>query len=201
MKTRTRRTEIIALTLLSLLTVFCSRGTSQVASSEPLIKSIKGMHDNVKTFMLGAADEFPEKEYTFQATPEVRTVAQLFMHVAYWQYYFCGQAKGEEPTRHPLLQAFHDNNERLQGMKIEPSKANVVAALRASYDYCDSVFASLTPEQAGQVIRAPGFMNVNEAPRVHFLSYNVSHANEHYGNIVTYLRLKGHVPPSTANAR
>jgi hypothetical protein len=161
MRMRSRSLQIVALSMMSLLTVFCSRGTSQVAQSEPLINSIKGMHDNVKRFMLGAADEFPEKEYTFQATPEVRTVAQIFMHVAYWQYFFCGQAKGEDPTRHPLLQAFHDNNERLAGMKIEPSKANVIAALRASYDYCDSVFSSLTPEQAAQVIRAPGFMNVN----------------------------------------
>jgi uncharacterized damage-inducible protein DinB len=198
MRTRTRSLRTIAaVTVMSLLTVFCGRGTSQVATSEPLLKSIKGMHDNVKRFMLAAAEEFPDKEYTFQATPEVRSVAQIFMHVAYWQYFFCGQAKGEDPTRHPLLQAFQKNNERLQGMDVEPSKTNIVAALRASYDYCDGVFATLTPEQAGQVIRAPGFMNVNEAPRVHFLSYNVSHANEHYGNLVTYLRLKGHVPPST----
>jgi uncharacterized damage-inducible protein DinB len=31
------------------------------------------------------------------------------------------------------------------------------------------------------------------------LSFNTTHNNEHYGNMVVYLRLKGMVPPSTAN--
>jgi uncharacterized damage-inducible protein DinB len=33
------------------------------------------------------------------------------------------------------------------------------------------------------------------------LTFNVAHDNEHYGNMVTYLRLKGLVPPSTARRR
>ena len=33
------------------------------------------------------------------------------------------------------------------------------------------------------------------------LMFNTTHNNEHYGNIVVYMRLKGHVPPSTARAQ
>jgi uncharacterized damage-inducible protein DinB len=33
------------------------------------------------------------------------------------------------------------------------------------------------------------------------LIYNIAHNNEHYGNIVLYMRLKGHVPPSTARVQ
>jgi uncharacterized damage-inducible protein DinB len=33
------------------------------------------------------------------------------------------------------------------------------------------------------------------------LVFNTTHNNEHYGNIVVYMRLKGHVPPSTAGAK
>jgi hypothetical protein len=31
--------------------------------------------------------------------------------------------------------------------------------------------------------------------------FNTTHNNEHYGNVVVYLRLKGQVPPSTARAQ
>lgn len=173
----------------------CFRGSSELASSEPLIRGIEGMHDNVKRFMLAAANEMPEEDFTFKPVAEVRTAGQLFLHVAYWQFFFCGEAKGEKPARPALLTAFHDQRENLEA--IGANKASITAAVQASYDYCDTVFKELTPEQAGQIIAAPRFMNINQAPRVHFLAYNVSHANEHYGNIVTYLRLKGRMPPSS----
>jgi hypothetical protein len=32
------------------------------------------------------------------------------------------------------------------------------------------------------------------------LIYNTSHTNEHYGNLVTYMRLQGLVPPSSVRA-
>lgn len=33
------------------------------------------------------------------------------------------------------------------------------------------------------------------------LMFNIAHNNEHYGNIVVYMGLKGHVPPSMARTR
>jgi uncharacterized damage-inducible protein DinB len=40
-----------------------------------------------------------------------------------------------------------------------------------------------------------------ETVRGAVLVFNTTHNNEHYGNMVVYMRLKGHVPPSTANSR
>ena len=33
------------------------------------------------------------------------------------------------------------------------------------------------------------------------LMFNTTHNNEHYGNVIVYMRLKGHVPPSTARVQ
>lgn len=201
LRTAARRPRLVLLLMLGAAAAVamsgaaCSRGASELASTEPLIRGIEGMHDNVKRFLLAAAREMPEEDFGYKPVPDVRTAGQLFLHVAYWQFFFCGEAKGEKPERPALLTAFHDQRENLQA--IGANKANIVEALQASYDYCDRVFKELTPEQAGQIIAAPRFMNIDQAPRVHFLSYSVSHANEHYGNIVTYLRLKGRMPPSS----
>jgi uncharacterized damage-inducible protein DinB len=173
----------------------CSRGTSGLASSEPLIRSVESMHGGVRQFMLKAADDIPDEDLTYKPTADVRSVGQILLHVAYWQYFFCGEAKGEKPERPALLTAFNAQHENLEA--IGATKATVVEALRASYDYCDTAFKTLTPEDAGKIIAAPGFMHIDQAPRIHFLSYNVSHANQHYGNLVTYMRLKGRVPPSS----
>jgi uncharacterized damage-inducible protein DinB len=173
----------------------CSRGTSGLASSEALIRGVESMHGGVKQFMLKAADDIPAEDFSYKPTPDTRSVGQIFLHVAYWQFFFCGEAKGEKPERPALLTAFNEQRENLEA--IGATKTNVVEALRASYDYCDTVFKTLTPDDAGKIIAAPGFMHIDQAPRIHFLSFNVSHANQHYGNLVTYMRLRGRVPPSS----
>lgn len=33
------------------------------------------------------------------------------------------------------------------------------------------------------------------------LFFSTTHNNEHYGNLVVYMRLKGHLPPSKAPTR
>jgi uncharacterized damage-inducible protein DinB len=43
--------------------------------------------------------------------------------------------------------------------------------------------------------------NKNQASRGSVLMFNTTHNNEHYGNIVVYMRLKGRVPPSTARVQ
>ena len=48
-------------------------------------------------------------------------------------------------------------------------------------------------KKAAEAIKAFGSMQ----PRLMVLAFNNSHLNEHYGNLVTYMRLKGIVPPSS----
>ena len=74
----------------------------------------------------------------------------------------------------------------------------LVKALKDSLAYCDDVYASTTDATFGEVVKLAGG---GEASRGSMLVFNTAHNNEHYGNIVVYMRLKGHVPPSTAKAQ
>jgi uncharacterized damage-inducible protein DinB len=49
-------------------------------------------------------------------------------------------------------------------------------------------------------VAAPGGSNV-QASRGSVLVFNTAHNNEHYGNVIVYMRLKGLVPPSTARVQ
>ena len=149
-------------------------------SSNPLVASSKAIYGIVSGNVVKAAEEMPEENYSFKPTPEVRSFGQLIGHVADAQYAFCGAASGEK--------ANPPNAE-----KTKTSKADLVQALKDAVAYCDKAYSGLTDAEAVQTVKFFG----RELPKLSVLSFNTAHTDEHYGNIVTYLRLKGLVPPSS----
>ena len=75
-------------------------------------------------------------------------------------------------------------------------KAALVAAIKGATAYCDAVYKAQTDASLSEMVT----MGQNQQPRGQLLVQNISHSNEHYGNLVTYMRLKGLVPPSTERA-
>ncbi len=148
-------------------------------------RGIKARYDNIKRDIVEAAEAVPEPEYAFKPTPQVRSFGQLIAHIADTQNYFCATADGSNPTYADTLE------------KTVTSKADLVKALNASVVKCDDVYAKTDAANALSLVKA----GKGDALRGMLLLDNVSHDNEHYGNIVTYMRLKGHVPPSTARTQ
>jgi uncharacterized damage-inducible protein DinB len=153
---------------------------AQGAPANPISASEKGIYGFVSGVVVGAAEKMPEENYAFKPTPEVRSFGQLVGHVADAQYMFCSLATGEPSSMKDIE-------------KTKTSKADLVAALKAAVGYCDKAYASMTDAQGSQMVK---FMNFTVA-KLTVLSLNTAHTDEHYGNMVTYLRLKGIVPPSS----
>ena len=145
-------------------------------------RAITARYDAIKRDIVDAAEAMPESEYSFRATPKVRTFAEIIGHIADSQNFFCGVAGGSNPE-------YADPIEKSGG-----KKAALVKALKDSVATCDEVYGQTDPTNALALVPA----GKGDALRGMMLLDNVSHDNEHYGNIVTYMRLKGHVPPSTA---
>tara|TARA_B100001123_G_scaffold414683_1_gene514417 strand:- start:119 stop:505 length:387 start_codon:yes stop_codon:yes gene_type:complete len=127
----------------------------------------------------------PAADYDFRPTPEVRSFAALLGHVASANFFFCSQAAAE---RSPAIADYQQATD----------KSIVVDALESSLAYCDTVYALTTDANVNDIVMLPGG---GESRRGGVLMFNTAHNNEHYGNIVIYLRLRGLVPPSTANAQ
>jgi uncharacterized damage-inducible protein DinB len=145
------------------------------------------MHATIRRDLAEAAQAMPADEYAFRPTPEVRTFAQLVGHVVNANWFFCSQARQEKPPN-------TSNHERLT------DKAQLVKALNDSLSYCDQAYAATTDATFNQPIQMEAGVGMGPASTVRgaVLIFNTTHNNEHYGNIVLYMRLKGHVPPSTA---
>ena len=148
--------------------------------ANPISASEKGVYGFVSGVVIGAAEKMPEENYAFKPTPEVRSFGQLVGHVADAQYMFCSLATGEPKAMKEIE-------------KTKTSKVALVAALKDAVAYCDKAYTSMTDAQGSQMVK---FMNFTLA-RLTVLSLNTAHTDEHYGNMVTYLRLKGIVPPSS----
>ena len=123
----------------------------------------------------------PEADYGFKPTAKVRSFGELVGHLANEHYVICSAVKGEKD---PNTQDF----EKVTG------KAGLVKALNDSIAYCDAVYAGMTDAQATGMVKMFG----EDSSRAAGLNSNVTHDSEHYGNIVTYLRMKNLVPPSSA---
>ena len=166
-----------------------SDGGADQALSPSMAASAKAMHAIIRRDLAEAADSMPAEDYAFKPTPQVRSFGELIGHVANANFYFCSQAKGEKS---PATQNF----ERVA------DKAALAKGLKDSLAYCDDAYNGTTDANFTQAVKVAGPGGGGTATtRGLVLMFNTTHNNEHYGNIVVYMRLKNHVPPSTARVQ
>jgi uncharacterized damage-inducible protein DinB len=134
----------------------------------------------VKDTILKSAQEMPEQNYSFKPVDSVRTYGQLLGHIADAQYEFCSPVLG-------------DNNRGPGVEKNQTTKAALIQGLKEAFGYCDKAYDAMTDAHAADVVSFFG----RSVPKLEMLNINIAHTDEHYGNLVTYLRIKGLVPPSS----
>jgi len=131
-----------------------------------------------------AAEELSDSMYAYRPTPDVRSFGELFAHIAGSQKMYCAIALGEKVPGEGDVE------------ETAKSKAAIVAALKESNTYCERAYT-----QADEKLKAPVDIFGQQHPRFYALIANASHDGEHYGNIVTYMRLNKMVPPSSRPRR
>ena len=161
---------------------------AQQSPANPLSTWLRNAYTMNRNIIVRAAEKMPEENYGMRPGPqeEVRTFGQQVGHVARYNYLWCSQAKGE---KNPIA-----------GTDLEklPTKAELMKALNDAFTYCDSAYAALTDASGMEVIditQESGRQTRNL--RMALLILNYGHNNEIYGNLVTYLRIKSIVPPSS----
>ena len=166
--------------MLVLLLALSTLPAAAQAQGNPLSDHNRHMYAGVKTILLRSAEKMPEEHYGFRPTPEVRTFGQIIGHAADAQYRYCSMVRGEAMPV-PALE------------KNAVSKAQLIAGLKEALAYCDRAYDAMTDVSAAEIMK----LGSMEMPKLGLLHVNVIHSTEHYGNLVTYLRMKNIVPPSS----
>ena len=149
----------------------------------PLSTFNKFAYAHEKDILLRSAEKMPEENFNFKPIDTVRSYGQIVGHVADAQYLFCSIALGEKNPAPKIEQT-------------KTSKADLLAALKDAFAYCDKAYNGMTDASATQMVKLFDF----DAPKLGVLTVNNMHNMEHYGNLVTYMRLKGVVPPTSEPA-
>jgi hypothetical protein len=153
------------------------------ATGQPVSDAVRASWANAKKNIRDSAVLVPEALYSFKPVDTVRTFGQIVAHVAGANYEFCAAGKGE--TSPKAENAFESL----------VTKVAIVQAWDDSVAYCDTVFKNLTDKSAVETITMP--FTGAKGVRLAALIGNNEHLSEHYGNLVTYMRLKGIVPPTS----
>jgi uncharacterized damage-inducible protein DinB len=161
-----------------LIAAIAGAGLLQAQNAGTYVTEAKQAYNQIKNNITRAADKMPDSDYSFKPTPDVRNFGQLISHIADAQNNFCSTLTGDA---------------RKPSAADKTSKADLVAALKESFDECDKAYDSVSDSNASEVV-GQGFM---KRSRLGILNFNVVHDNEMYGTMAVYLRLKGIVPPSS----
>jgi uncharacterized damage-inducible protein DinB len=172
--------ETIMFVRIVLIVALLTPSLALAQNPNPLTANAKVQFGALSGFVVRSAEKVPEDLYAFRATPEVRSMAELFGHVADAMFAMCATAAGAKPPRTGIE-------------KTVTTKPALVAALKEGVTYCNSVYDGMTDEKGKETV--PFYFG--PSPRLSVLYFVVTHTYEHYGNLVTYMRLKNIVPPSS----
>ena len=146
----------------------------------PFIAELRQNWGFVKNNNLRQAERMPDEHYSFRPAAGIRSFAEAIAHLADLQALSCSMVNGES---------------KVLDAKSKTTKADLVAALKASSAICDAAFDALTDVGASQMVRLG--QSTRERSKLGLLAGVISHSNEQYGYMAVYLRLKGIVPPSS----
>ena len=166
--------------LLTVLSLLLASAALAQAQGNPFSEFNKRAYGRLKDILMRSADKMPEENYAFKPTDAVRSWGQIIGHVADAQYLFCSVALGEKNPEPKIEQT-------------KSSKADLIAALKDGFAYCDKAYDGMTDASGAQTVILFG----RDTPKLDVLVVNNMHNMEHYGNLVTYMRLKNIVPPSS----
>ena len=160
--------------------LFAAEPPAPPVEANPLSAHTRHMYETgVRSLVTRAAEMMPEEQYGFRPVETVRTFGEIVAHITDTQYIFCSMVLGEpRPER---------------AAPAPQTKAQLLDAMKNAFEYCSSAHASLDDTTGTALVRLMG----SDTPRLGVLNINTTHTIEHYGNLVTYLRMNGLVPPTS----
>src|SRR6202163_5142137 len=183
-----KRVHIVLLVASSLLIPARVQTGQQTSPKDPMATWLHNAFNTNRKNIEKSAEKVPEELYGLRPGPqvEVRTFGQILGHLANFNYLWCSQARGEKNPG--------------QGSDFEKlaSKAQVLRALNEAFTYCDGAYGTLTDASGLEIVTVTQENGrQTQVPRMSLLVLNYGHHNDHYGNLVTYMRIKIIVPASS----
>ncbi len=150
------------------------------ASKSPAADALKSILGGRAKTTVAAFEEMPADKFNYKPTPEQMTFGHLAAHIVEANYYFCANV-GNVPEP------------KIDELKGDEGKDKLVAAMKASFDFCATAVARADDSNMGGDIK---WFDGKPKPRAYAYLGLASSLADHYGMAAIYLRLNGLVPPT-----
>ncbi len=167
----------LGLTLFATGAANAQEGSAPVAN--PVTSTVKAQLTRYAKNMVAAADLMPADKFNFKPTPEMNTFGHLTLHIAQSNNFLCSKISG---TAAPDVK-----------LTDTDTKEKLVAALKASFEYCTTALANVDDSKLGDALTLFGNRPSSRAGALIALSDDWY---DHYGAQAIYLRLNGILPPT-----
>jgi len=169
---------------------FAQGGTPAPASQLTASPAANPVSDMLRTLvprytknMVGAAEAMPADKYNYKPTPEQITFGHLVLHVAQSNNILCSKLTTTPPPQ--------------SDAKDTDAKDKLVAAIKASFDYCSEVLAKADDSGLGVSVSLSATRTMTKAGVMITLAGDWY---DHYSAQASYLRMNGIMPPSAQPA-
>jgi len=146
--------------------------------SNPVSGALKDILPRFSKNMTAAAEAMPADKYGFKPTPEMNAFGHLVMHIAQSNNAFCSKISG---TNAPDVK-----------LSDSDPKDKLVAAVKASFDFCASTLQKVDDSKLGDQMMLFG----SPASRAAAMLTLGRSWTDHYATEAIYLRLNGILPPT-----
>jgi len=174
-----KRISVLCVAVLSAISVFAQQQTAGAPDKNPVTSTIKQFVNRQKPNVIGAAELMPADKYNYKPTDQQLTFGHLIEHIAKSNYFLCEQIGGTKPAQ--------------QDVKESDGKDKLVAALKASFDFCSTALDSTDDSKLGDQVTMFGG---RKAPKVAAMVALTVDFADHYAAEAMYLRLNNLLPPS-----
>jgi len=147
---------------------------------EPVSTVVKETLPRMEKNLIAAVETMPADKFGFKPTPQQQTFAHLVMHMTEANYFLCAKAADvDEP--------------KVAESKETDGKDKLLAALKASFAFCDTAVPKITDAKLSDPVELWGG---RKATRAFAIIAMTNDWTDHYSIAAMYLRLNGLLPPT-----
>ena len=160
------------------------------SQANPITGVFRGRTMALQRNLAQAFDSIPEAKYSYKPTPAQLSIGYIAAHLATDNYFFCNQFGEQKATRPEKDTATPDS------VKATWPKADLVAKLKESFDFCEKAFAQLDDAKLADQVTMTFGGNSRQVPRAQMVLGHVIDMADHYSQIANYMRLNNMIPPT-----
>jgi DinB superfamily len=167
----------------ALAAVLCAAPALATAQN-PVSDAFRSFYTEHSAWLVSSIEAFPAAKLGYKPTKAQMTVRAIAQHLSGGNDFFCSAIGGVPAPQREKLAA-------------TATKAELVARLRETFQFCDSALAKLTDAMLPDSVQ--GFRG--KTTRASLVIISTGDWADHYSQLANYLRLNGMLPPSAKPRR